>query len=750
MAVTKINSKQIAAVPTDQLLSQRDEAQRIIASAPKNSADYKAATANLNTLNKEIGKDLGIGGNAKSLTATQLLDVNKARSNLDTTVNIGTVPASVQKSINSALEKNVKTEEKKIISSLANSQQSEIRALKDAEVDKATLNAAIADNKKEISGIKTTLAPTGFQGKDAAVTALLYTNKNPDGTDGQKFIRSGNAAYANTTAGQEATRILDAGYGLLDEFNLPPAYKTGKTTIGFSAYNAGLAALDRNTETGEFQRGQYLNTAVDTSGRSISHALSTFNKINEDLVNPAAVSSKAKVVGAAYDSNGNLTGNIVQDVLQEYKKGNTVGFYLQKPDGSYQYLSGNKEFTPTGGGGFLRSTLGKIVLGVAGSLLVPGLGSVLAGGSFLPAAGAAYGAGSTIGSLAAAGGLVGAGTAAITGDDILTGGLLGAAGGAAGGYIGKNGGLGNVLAKNGITMSQSTIDTLNGLVSGIGQPTLSQANAAATVMTNSGIATTVDDIAAATGGVVDDVTGATFRPGQTITGLLDDTGAGLRLTPNVQEGFIPTPSGGGTLQSIPTPVPGSLGRVGFNPNAGGIGFQVNPQNYVPTPVGGGTVPDVSGVNTNLDRYISPPIGGNTVTTGSGEYPSAVNNGGGLLDSAKKIIDDAVTAAIDNPLTTLGIVSTIPGIVNPPTVPSVKPPVLSPDINFNPAMFGTAGPGFDFDAFMNLYRRGGLGAGQYLGYDLMNRLGDIPLQTLLGTPIMGGQVGQTNASTASLV
>jgi hypothetical protein len=53
--------------------------------------------------------------------------------------------------------------------------------------------------------------------------------------------------------------------------------------------------------------------------------------------------------------------------------------------------------------------------------------------------------------------------------------------------------------------------------------------------------------------------------------------------------------------------------------------------------------------------------------------------------------------------------------------------------------------------MNLYNRGGLGAGQYLGYDLSRMAGDIPLTNLLGTPILPGVMnGQAAASQTSLV
>jgi len=615
--------------------------------------------------------------------------------------------------------------------------------------DKATLGSLQKAGQAEISIFKTEAKQAGLTKAEITAAVKLMEQQNK-----AELAKAKSTGFVPTLGGKVVSGLLSQDFSGNAANVVNSTAQEISSAVQFMNQN-GLTQSTNKKGVGSGFSGVYvLNnlsqmdnpTVADAKLLGAKHPAEALKIISALEAGAPTTTEGLKQV----KNNGGLStnlGTVYSDKTNVGDGRSLTTYYIQKPDGTIVEASNTYQSINTKEG---IGTLGAIALGIAGSLLVPGLGSVFAGGSFLPAAGAAYGAGSTIGSLAAAGGLVGAGTAAITGNDILTGGLLGAAGGAAGGYIGQNGGLGNVLAKNGITMSQSTIDTLNKFVSGIGQPTVSQANAAATLMTNSGIATTVDDIAAATGGVVDDVTGATFRPGQTITGLLDDTGAGLRLTPNMQEGFIRTPVGGGTLQSIPTPAPGTFGGIGFNPNVGGIGLKINPEDFIPTPVGGGTVPDVSGVNTYLDRYISPPIGGNTVTTGSGEYPSAINNGGTFIGDAKKIIDDAVTAAIKNPITTIGVASTIPSIINPPTVPPVKPTVLSPDIRFNPAIFGTAGPGFDFNAFMNLYRRGGLGAGQYLGYDLINRLGDIPLQTLLGTPIMGGQVGQTNASTASLV
>jgi hypothetical protein len=183
--------------------------------------------------------------------------------------------------------------------------------------------------------------------------------------------------------------------------------------------------------------------------------------------------------------------------------------------------------------------------------------------------------------------------------------------------------------------------------------------------------------------------------------------------------------------------------MGFNPNAGGIGFQVSPEDFFPTPTGTGLTPP-SGVNANINRYIPP--------TSPSIFDELVRGAGDVADEAYRYIRA-------NPLDALGIGAGLIGAVSSTPVQAGggagRPPRLAEDINLDTPIAGTGNfPGMggpiDFNAFMNLYQRGGLGAGQYLGYDLINRLGDIPAETLLGTPIFGGNIGQTSPSATSLV
>lgn len=746
MAVTKISSKQVSNIPTSNLLSQRDEAQRVIASEPKNSADYKAATANLNVLNKEIGKDLGVSSNvAKQLTAVQALSVQEARNTFSTDAKVGTVPASVQKAIDESLSKNIKAEEKKIITALENSQQSEDRALRDAGVSSTVLSAARAENKIETNELKTELKNPGFQGESDFVNSLLYTVTKADGTEGDSFIRTGNAAYANTDAGKNATKILDAGYGLLDEFSLPQAYSDGKTTVGFSAYQTGLAALDRNAETGEFSKGVNLSTPVETSGRSVSHALTTFNAINQDIKNPAAVSNKAEVVSPAYDKDGNVIGNIVQDTLLDYKKGDTVGFYLQKPDGTYEYRGGSKSFTPTGDDGFFSSVLGKVLVGVGAGVALGPLAGLLGGGT------------ATLGSTIAAGSILGAGSSWLTGGDPLIGALTGGIGGGFASYIGDYGGIGSYLARNGVDLSVDAISLLNKVLPGLAGGPAPITDLSTSLLDDAAFASAQNAInTGAAAGLLDDATAATLN-----TGI--NNARGLALSPNQIEDLIPTPTGGGTMVR-PNVTPGTTGGIGFNPNAGGSGFNINPEDVIPTPAGGGTLPPPDLNDLNLNAYIPPPAGAGTIPFVPSPNVEPTSFLDTVINVGSNFFDDAVNYVKENPLSTILIASSaldktpVPTGVGNEKLPAwVTDPAMSaviPRIQAAQAAMPAPMP----NLFNAQFQRGGLGAGQFIGYDLLNRTGDIPQQTLLGVSplamppmnLLGVNSGQAPTSAPALV
>ena len=667
---------------------------------------------------RSIASDAGIR-NADNLSASELakkLDI------------------SVQGSSGKVFEApSIKRLEKTQADMLKDAQTAEIKFLKAEGASKQEVNAEKSANKTEFSDAKGLLKPVGLQ---------YIPQRNAD----TGFITSNVGTYQDTYAAAIQPKIEQA-LGLLSDYSIPQSttrYTENATiTTGMSLNNAyALAAAQASGKpvTAELLKEQYGNYVSGANRQA-----KIFNAVDNFANNPnltAADFSKAlKPVKGQ------------EDIFTSKIGGGTTGVFQYDPaTESYKYLSATPVKVTEEDGGFFSSPLGSLLIGIGGSLLVPGLGGFLATGTW----GGLTGAGATLGSTLAAGGLIGAGTAALTGQNILTGLVTGGLSAGAMFGVGQAGGLGNVIKNAGVGISDDFARTLNTLVSGVGVPTTRNARLAADLLTRSGIPTTADDIltSVARESVETVVTPLARESVETIvTPLASEAaesgltggGVGFRLTPNQLAGldeFIPPPSSVTRVAGTP----GTMGGIGFNPNAGGIGFQVNPEDFLPTPRGAGTLPAPSNVNVNLDRYIPPPVGALAP-------PSLLDD---FVRGAGNVADDVYQYIRENPLKSIGIGSTIIEAANQPQQPPIpRPPKLAEDINLNNPIAGTGNfPGMggpiDWNAFMNLYRRGGLGAGQYLGYDLINRLGDIPLETLLGTPIFGGNVGQTSPGTTSLV
>jgi hypothetical protein len=605
------------------------------------------------------------------------------------------------------LQKEIKKAETAQKQQLKDAQKAEIKFLKAEGATKSELAAEKAANKTEFAGAKSLLATDGLQ----------YIPQRAE----NGFITSQIGTYQDTYAGAIQPKIEQA-IGLLSQYNIPQSAtrSTDNATIttGMSLNNAYALAAAR--ESGQPITADLLKEQFGGYVSGANRQAKIFNAVDNFANNPNLTAADfSKALKPVKGQEGLFTSKI---------GGGTTGVFQYNPEtDSYQYLSATPVKVTEEDGGFLGSLGGQLLVGLAGGLLLGPTASLLATGTTTGAA--------TLGSTIAAGGLLGGLGSAITGGDILTGVLTGGIGGGAMFGIGQAGGLGNVINRAGVNLSPRITNALNSLVSGVGAPSAQNAQLAADVLTANGIPTTADDILTS---VAREAVEPGFPAGSNIMDVVPE-GGGFRLTPNQVEGFIPFPSSLG----VPAPVPGSTGGIGFNPNAGGIGFQVNPELFLPTPRGAGTMPAPSGVNVNIDRYM--PI----------QPPSILDN---LTRQAGDVADEAYRYIRENPLEALGIGAGLIGAVSSTPVQTGgagRPPRLAEDINLDMPVAGTGNfPGMggpiDFNAFMNLYQRGGLGAGQYLGYDLINRLGDIPAETLLGTPILGGNIGQTSPSTASLV
>jgi hypothetical protein len=450
--------------------------------------------------------------------------------------------------------------------------------------------------------------------------------------------------------------------------------------------------------------------------------------------------------------------------------------YYQDPNtGKAVQLGTSTNFNPelSGFKKFLNSTAGKILIGVGTGLLLPGVSGLLATGTF----GAA---GATLGSSLAAGALLGAASSAITGGDILTGAITGGIGGGIGYGVGQAGGLGNVLAGQGILTDPKIIATLNKYVSGINPGLVGLSDDAANAIFQQqyddlvaaigqqgadevfyGVASgtpisagTASSIAEAGDAVL--VTAPSAVPPAAVGGAVGGVIGGIAAPPaSVAPPVNTAPPVEVTAPRAPSPVPAPIVPVDVAPPVDVTAPTPPPPAPSPAPI-----PPID---------VAPPV--DVVET-----PTAPDRPGGVPAP----IVDLSRPVVPTPDTTIGqdlrnirdIAADYAGNVIPllpilgaitPTPPSQFDPNLpswvydqsqSGVLNRLNAMRTGSVPIFQPN-FNNLFQRGGLGVGQYLGYGLLPRAGDIPGQTLLGVPTLavnniGVPIGQANTGAASLV
>jgi len=597
-------------------------------------------------------------------------------------------------------------------------------------------------------------------------------------------------ANPNALIGQyvnDSSRALDSAFGGLLDVNqsniLSLDYNPAEVQEAIRVYQAAsgritpedaLRAAREYDAEDSLNIGKSFNTSQNARGQEglltgsygFAQAIERYNPQTNQFEGFGTKPEK-DVFAAQFNANINIGNRLestaglseVGEGFYTKKLGNPGAYdlfavYYQDPNtGEAVQVGTSTNFNPelSGFKKFLSSTIGQIIIGIGTGLLLPGAASLV---------GSALGTG-TVASSAIAGSLLGAAGSAITGGDILTGALLGGAGGAFSGYIGTQGGLGNVLKNTGFGISDDIAATLNRYVSG---------NTLASPDDIAAARSTID--AARAAGAIDDATANVAR--ETISNVAEESAAlgraGFRLTPNQVEDFIPTPPGGGTFPNVPTPVPGSgLGTgigmggtgVGLNPNAPGIGFNVTPEDFIPSPPGGRTLPPATSVNNVIDTRLPPPVGGGTLPPITpAPNVSQIGSGTGIGSTISGVVDDIVGFVRRNPLESAAVAASV---INRPPQAQVIDTSL-PAFVYDPAQsmvlplinqINNAQTPIFAPNFSNLFQRGGLGAGQYLGYDVLNRRGDIPAQTLLGVPTLavnniGVPIGQANTGATSLV
>ena len=305
----------------------------------------------------------------------------------------------------------------------------------------------------------------------------------------------------------DAGSTLDAGINFLNELNAPSSYKSGKTSMGFNTFKAGIADLNRD-ENGNIQFMPEFR--IGTSGRGAQHVLLQLGGLERASTNPE-LSDKAKLISELPDGT-----KIYSDTIHKWKKGGAQAAFAVSPDvvnadgsvtpGQVAYLGGNRSMTPTGGGGFLKK-IGGLALAALTAWAAPQLAPYISG---------ALGTSNAI-STALASGLLSGVRSELTGGDFGRGFLAGGLGSYAGDLIG---------GLESVRQLQNTFDAFN-------LPNAISSGAANLV--GSGIMTNFDPLATLGGA------GAGFVGSGIATG--SPTFAGLPLDTNIQNMLAGTGAG---------------------------------------------------------------------------------------------------------------------------------------------------------------------------------------------------------------
>ena len=503
------------------------------------------------------------------------------------------------------------------------------------------------------------------------------------------------------------------------------SYKQSDTLAAFNNKQEGLMAGDAMskwsarainmiTDMGT-TIGQKANV-VDVDGNKVVYSGDT------GTLDPYG-NQKTLVDTGTTDNAGNKIWTQESRADTKYTKVGMTRFYLQDANGGFTYAG----IADTSSQRIKKeNSLGQIagmVLSAAATVWgVPFIANNIIG----PLMGLAEGAATSSAlAMGVSGALVGGAVAGATGQNILTGAALGGIGSAA-----------YTALSNAATAARGWENLFNQVASG-DMSSFTSAIAEAKPIADAAIAG-----AGGAEGVIAETVKAADELAQVGVNVADPT-ASIGGTPD----FVDTSGMRVDLPSGPDVVgPYSTSGVsGMNPSvAGGL------DPFAPVTIGDGLLwsnPSLWDSVSNLD-YTAPPS---------------------LLDSAKAAIGDAASKAgdfvKDNKLeTAIAVAGIAPSVVTaltpPPEPPKdpiytggglipdpkyVNPPqmTIDPALYTSPGLIGANTPatGGNWNQYYNnLFKRQGVGAGNYLGYDLMNRLGDIPpeLMGLLGTGATSGQ------------
>lgn len=298
-----------------------------------------------------------------------------------------------------ALTKEEKAANALAVTTLKQAQEAEIIALK------ANLTA---------QGLKTSEVSKIVSAEKKANSAELSAAKTAIKTSGASAAPrvSSATAYSGQTAFNVANTLTGAA-NLYSQLGISPvtAAKTSQQYTGIPLSDMVKAQLNGTTAQGLFNKGSG-STSLS------SPTLKTINSAVTNLGSTISAEEAGKVKSIGTDAQGN---SLFSSKISSGSQRTGYDILKQNADGSYTVVGVTASTVPPADdGGFFSSPIGKLAL--VG-------GAALTGGALSPFVASTLGTGA-LASGAIAGGVVGAGTAALTGGDVLQGALLGGAGGA--------------------------------------------------------------------------------------------------------------------------------------------------------------------------------------------------------------------------------------------------------------------------------------------------------------------------------
>jgi hypothetical protein len=657
---------------------------------------------------------------------------------------------------------------------------SELRdSLEDQGLSTTDINKIIREEKAinttESTQLKSLLDEPGLQYgvRDAATNT--FVNNVVNGVTNQTTPPTSLLTYNDPVYSAPASQAIQQAKDAVAEFQLlkgitQPFLRSGNTTSGINQYaiyqaldnGSIIATKDANGVTTGYTvseavaaKGDDQSGFIDATGMSKASARALGLVLNNDVV----IGGKANVVTDAndnhyvYDASGadrygtqkplfdtgrvvdsglkDANGNpIMNKVFAEVSTDNSkrnyvsvVSNYIQQPNGTFTYggidstdYTHIEGFNPikalviagmSAGAGFATGPLTGLSTLVDGVQVASSLGNTVSG--------------------AVAGGL----GAALSGSNVIRGGLLGALGGftigevqaaaqAAGGYDNL---LGQVSSGNFNSFTQAAQDAAAFANSAAGSASGVDGGGGGLVGGGESPASiNFGDTSVAQGGFIDSAN--TANTGLTNYGTTGTTGLGPNMTYNTSasgQGIRLGLDSAGNYIDLATNMPFTGSGINFAKDAAGnfildaAGNVLDAATNLPFQGEG-----VNLINFDTGAYVQPSS--NAASTG--------NNG--LLDTLR----DAGSSVVD----TLGVGGTIlaAGAVVPEIVKAVTPGPKTDNTVYtapllNNVMMPTNKVPNLVQNYNNLFNRQGVGAGQYLGYDYLNNINVPPeLMGLLGT------------------